>query len=152
MTTTASAPTLARGILEEIVPATATRTGYLVMSIPTSSYRIHLRPLPSPESIKVLPGKRLVGVITCEARRVDIVHTGGRLLEPVIGRPRRIHGSVVAHGESTITVNCGGGAAVDSADLPVVVKLTDPRNRPEHFPLGTLVAFDVLEGATFEAC
>jgi hypothetical protein len=81
-----------------------------------------------------------------------VVKTGGRLVEPVYGRPRRIHGTVmeVDAAENTLTVNAGGGAAVDSGNLPVVVKLVDPRNKAAEYPVGALVAFDVLEGATFE--
>jgi len=149
MTTTNAAPVsnLARGILEEIVAPTATKGGHIVFHVPTSSYRLHLR---AAGVIKASVGKRLVGIITCEARRVDVVLQGGRLVEPVIGRPRRIHGTVLQTGSGTLTVNCAGGAAVDSAPMPVVVKLTDPRDQIATYEVGTLVAFDVLEGATFE--
>jgi hypothetical protein len=39
-----------------------------------------------------------------------------------------------------VTVNAG---------VPIVLKLTDARQRAEQFEVGALVACDVLDGATF---
>lgn len=143
---------LARGILEQVVPATATRPGYVVFGVPGSSYRLHLRPVPGPEAITTPVGKRLIGVIRVQARRVDVVRTGGRLIEPVIGRPRRIHATVLAQDTARheLLLHAGGAPGVDAIPLPVVARLTDARQSPSGFPVGTLVAFDVLDGATFE--
>lgn len=147
--TATSTPSLARGVLEEIVAATATRPGYLVFALPGSSYRLHLVPAGATPSAAAV-GKRIKGTITAHARRVDAVTTGGRLVEPLVGRPRRMHGTVLAidPAAGTITVNAAGSSAVDGVPLPVVVKLTDARQRPDQFAVGSLVAFDVLEGAT----
>ncbi len=144
----ATPSTIARGVLEEIVPASATKPGYIVLSIPGSQYRLHLRPSRAVDAGRV--GKRLLGTINAEARRVDTVTTGGRLVEPLVGRPRRVHGTVLATDPAagTITVNAGGSSAVDGVDIPVVAKLLDARQRPDQFAIGALVAFDVLDGAT----
>lgn len=138
----------ARGQLYDASSATATRPASIVFHVPGSQYQIHLR---QEGAVTGTVGKRITGVIHASARRVDKTAKGGRFIEPVIGRPRRIQGTVMAHdaAANTITVNCAGSAAVDGGDLPVVCKLTDARQKPDQFPLGTLVGFDVLDGATF---
>jgi len=155
MTTSAPdrATLLARGVLQEVIAATATKPGAIVLQLPTSSYQIHLRPSAPLESFAAGVGKRLVGTITVQALRVDVVKTGGgRFVEPVFGRPRRVQGSVLTTdpASGTITVNAGGGAAVDSGTLPIVIKLTDPRNKPADYQIGDLVCCDVFDGATFQ--
>jgi hypothetical protein len=130
-------PTLARGILEAIVDATATIPGHIVVSYPNTSYQIHLIPA-RPVTSEV--GKRIIGTIRAKARRIDTVNTGGRYVEPVYGRPRRIQGSVIA-----IT----GDAVVVDATMPIHITPTDPRQKPGDFQVGDFVSFDALEGATF---
>lgn len=146
--TTATNESTARGLLYDVASATTTRPASIVFHVPGSQYQIHLR---AEGSISAEVGKRIAGVIHASARRVDQTAKGGRFVEPVIGRPRRIQGTVTAHdtAANTITVNCAGSAAVDGVGLPVVCKLTDARQKPDQFPLGTIVGFDVLDGATF---
>jgi hypothetical protein len=135
--TTRIAPHLARGVLERAVAQTATRPAYVVISVPDTSYQIHLLPT-APVTSPV--GKRIVGTIELSARRIDSVETGGRYLEPVMGRPRRVQGTVIAAGSDTVTVDAG---------VPVICRLTDARQSPGQFKPGDLVSFDALEGATF---
>lgn len=143
-----------RGVLEEVVGATATTPGYVAVSIPGSNYRLHLRPIGTAlgrfgaERV----GQRVRGRISCDARRVDVVGTGGRYVEPVIGRPRRVQGTVLAVdlASNALVVNAGGGAGVDGLPLPMRCRLTDQRQRAEQFSEGQLVSMDVLEGATIE--
>lgn len=133
-------PRLARGTLAELHAATATRPAYAVVTFPNTSYRLHLIPA---EEITTPIGKRIIGVIRAQARRVDLVRTGGRFVEPVFGRPRRIQGSVVAHDEDA-------NAIVVNAGVPIHCTLTDPRQVPADFPLGEIVSFDTLAGASIE--
>lgn len=137
--TTKIAPTLARGILQAVVPETATKPGYIILQVPDTSYQLHLRPA---SAVATAVGKRLVGSIRVRARRVDDVQTGGRYVEPVAGRPRRVQGTVVAvdTGANTVTVNAG---------VPIELELTDARQSASQFEAGHLVSADVLEGATF---
>lgn len=137
--TTKIAPYLARGVLGSLHQATATKPAYLVLEVPNTSYQLHLLPL---GAVSVSPGKRLVGVIRVQARRVDNVKSGGRYVEPVAGRPRRVQGVVIATDMSsnTITVNAG---------VPIVLKLTDERQRADQFKESDFVSCDVLYGATF---
>ena len=137
--TTKIAPYLTRGILAEVHAATATKPAYAVVEILNTSYRLHLIPA---GTITAGPGQKVIGVTRAEARRVDVVQSGGRYIEPVAGRPRRIQGTVIARDASanTITVQAG---------VPVVLKLTDPRQRAEQFAEADFVSCDVLDGATF---
>jgi hypothetical protein len=130
-------PTLARGILEEIVEPTATRPGYIVVSFPNTSYQMHLLPA---GPITAETGKRIIGAIAAQARRIDCVQTGGRYVEPVYGRPRRIQGSIIAVNPGTIVVD---------ATVPIHITPTDPRQQPSSFEVGQFVSFDALDGATF---
>ncbi|MEL6328520.1 MAG: hypothetical protein AAFR38_02565 [Planctomycetota bacterium] len=131
---------VARGVLEERIVATATTPAFVVLSFYNTDYRLHLRPV---GEVTRLEGKRVEGVIRAEAKRVDVVSSGGRYVEPVFGRPRRVQGSVVATepAANTITVNAG---------MPIVCRLTDSRQRASDFEVGDFVSFDVLRGASFE--
>jgi hypothetical protein len=133
------APNLARGVVEEIVPDTATKPGYLVVSFPDTSYKTHLRPT---AQIRTPLGKRIVGTVRAKIRRLDVVGSGGRYLEPVEGRPRRLQGWVTERDEqaNTVTVNAG---------IPVICVLTDLRQRAAQFQAGQFVSCDVFDGASF---
>ena len=137
--TTKLPPHLARGLVKEVVPATATKPAYLVVTFANTSYQTHLAP---PTDFAPQPGAKVVGVIRAEAKRVDTVGSGGRYVEPVIGRPRRVQGTVVGTDAkaNTITVSAG---------FPIVCKLSDPRQRADQFERGDFVSFDVARGASF---
>lgn len=136
--TTPIDPATARGTLAEIVQATATRPGYIVFAVPNTSYAMHLRceATPGPERV----GKRLLGTIRAQARRLDVVATGGRYVEPVMGRPRRVQGTVVRTESGKLVVDAG---------MPIHLDLTDERQKSEDFTAGQMVTCDVLDGATF---
>lgn len=138
--TTPVAIDTARGTLEQVVAPTATKSGYIVVSFPNTSYQTHLIPT---GPVKAEVGKRIVGVVRGSTRRVDSVETGGRYVEPVFGRPRRVQGTVVATDgrANTITVNAG---------FPLVCVIGDDRQRAEQFAIGDMVTFDMPEAARFE--
>jgi hypothetical protein len=135
--TTKIDPSLARGTLTEIVPAAATRPGYIRIAFPNTSYDLHLQPA-GPVQSPI--GKRITGTIRARARRIDEVKTGGRYVEPVAGRPRRVQGSIIA---------IDGGAIVVDAGVPIHCTPTDPRQKAADFTPGQFVSFDVLDGASF---
>lgn len=130
-------PKLCRGIFDRSIPATATIAEHVVVSIPDTSYEIHLIPT-TPVTAGV--GHRVIGKIRVSARRIDEVQSGGRYLEPVFGRPRRVQGTVIAIESDAVVVNAG---------VPVWVQPTDSRQSPSDFHVGQFVSFDALEGATF---
>lgn len=130
-------PKLARGIYAGVVPATATRPQGVKLTFPNTSYELHLV---ASSAVNTPPGKRVVGTIRARAKRMDVVKSGGRFIEPVFGRPRRVQGTVIA---------IDGGAVVVDAGVPIHCELTDPRQKPGDFAPGDFVGFDVLDGATF---
>ncbi|HRJ49800.1 MAG: hypothetical protein KF787_08195 [Phycisphaeraceae bacterium] len=138
--TTRIAPHLTRGVLHEVVAQSATRPGHIVLRIPNTSYLLSLIPV---GPLEIPTGKGLIGVVRARARRVDTTGTGGRFIEPVQGRPRRVQGFVIGTdpGARTITVEAG---------VPMVCELTDERQFPSDFTPGQFVGFDVMDGATFE--
>lgn len=112
----------------------------ITLALPGTDYQLHLNtaePLPDSQI-----GKTVRGTIHARAKRVDVVHTGGRYLEPIIGRPRRIQGTVrsVDISKNTITVRCA---------CPFICELTTKQFAAD-IPTGALVAFDIEPGATFE--
>ncbi len=133
------APTLARGVSGGPVPATTTRPACIAFLVPNSRYELHLVPA---GAIGVEPGKRLVGTIRATAMRIDEVHSGGRYVEPLAGRPRRVQGRVVG---------VEGGCVVIDAGVPIHCEPTDPRRPASSFEPGQLVSCDVKDGATFAA-
>lgn len=131
-TMTQSNPNIARGILA------AADDDQIILAIPGTDYQLKLKVYQRP-STEI--GKRITGTIRAEARRIDVVKTGGRYVEPVMGRPRRVQGEIVAidPGAQTVTVHAG---------VPIMCK-TDGRQRAEQFQVGDFVSFDVLPGANF---
>lgn len=109
------------------------------IGFPNTQYRTQL--IPTGE-VKAAVGKKIIGSVRAEARRVDIVQSGGRYVEPVYGRPRRVQGTIIStdNTANTITVNAG---------FPIVCRLTDQRQRAVGFEPGQFVSFDVKAGATF---
>ena len=130
-------PRLARGVLAQVTPATATTPEFLKLTFPNTSYELHVLPA---GPIATPPGKRIIGTIRARARRIDTVETGGRYIEPVYGRPRRIQGTVIA---------IAGDAIVVDAGVPIHVTPTHPNQKASDFREGQFVSFDALDGATF---
>lgn len=127
-----SSPAHARGILVEA------DAQHIVLGIAGTDYQLSLQVYQQP---KTEVGKRIAGTIRAQARRIDVVKTGGRYIEPLAGRPRRVQGQVVAidEGERSVTVHAG---------VPIVCAL-DEHQRPSDFEVGHFVSFDVLAGASF---
>jgi len=135
------APTLARGELSEVVAPTATKPGHIVIEFPNTSYRMHLLPA-GPIATPI--GKRIIGTIRATARRVDLVETGGKYVEPVYGHPRRVQGSVIGRDDRSRTL-------IVDAGMPIHCTMNDARQIPSQFEMGAVVSFDVMDGATFSA-
>lgn len=130
---TASTGTTTRGILLE------QSDDAIVLGLPGTDYRLHLVPS-APISTTV--GRRITGRIRAEAMRVDIVPSGGRYIEPVYGRPRRLQGRIIATDRqaNSITIACA---------CPIECTLTADQTTAD-MPIGAIASFDVKPGATFE--
>lgn len=110
----------------------------VVLSFDGTDYQLHLgvlKPLDQQE------GKRVVGVIRGESRRIDTIGTGGKFVEPVYGAPRRVAGRIVAIDaeQNTITVDAG---------MPIVLKPTTGQ-RASDFSMGDFITTAVMPGVTF---
>jgi len=134
--TTQIDPSVARGVLLETVAETATRPAFVKFGVPNTSYELHLRPV---GAVNTTPGKRLLGVIRVQSRRIDVVGTGGKYVEPVAGRPRRVQGVVVRTDSDAVVVDAG---------VAIHLVPTDPRQKASTFQPGQMVSCDVLDGAT----
>ncbi len=111
---------------------------HIVLAFADTSYEMHLVPT---QLIDTPVGKRISGTIRAQARRIDIVHTGGQYVEPVYGRPRRIQGRIIATDLTTSSVTV-------AAPMPIICK-TDGRQRAGDFQIGDFVTLGAESGATF---
>lgn len=111
----------------------------LVLDIPHTDYQLHLVPKGQIDSPQ---GALVHGAIRLTARRVDVIPAGGRYVEPVYGRPRRVQGTIVGGdvAANEIYVNAGVG---------VIVSLSVGQ-QAKDFAIGQMVSFDAMRGATFE--
>ena len=105
------------------------QAGQIVLSLPGSDYQLHLE---TESPVKGEVGKRIRGRIMARARRIDVAADGrgGAYIEPVIGRPRRLQGRVIASDPvaNTITVQCAA---------PFVCTLLDPLQKAADILPGT---------------
>jgi len=110
----------------------------IVLGLPATDYRLHLKVL---APIQQEPGSPVRGSIEAEALRLDRTTAGGRFIEPVYGRPRRIQGRIVATDDprNRVTVRC---ACLIHCRLGLSQQAAD-------FTIGDLVTFDVKRGAMF---
>ena len=104
-------------------------------------YQLHLA---VDEPLTANPVGQVVGTLHAHAKRVDVVSSGGgRYIEPVMGRPRRVQGRVVAGDHQANTLQIHAGAGMIEATLMLPQKTAD-------FSLGQTVTFSVMRGATFQ--
>jgi len=131
-------PKLARGTLVETIDATATKPAFAVINFHNTSYKTHLEPA---GEITAKPGKTITGTIRAKAKRIDVCTTGGRFVDPIMGRPRRVQGSIIAIDDGCIVVSAG---------MPIHCQPTAPGQSTGDFEVGQFVCFSVERGATFE--
>lgn len=111
----------------------------IILGLIDTDYQLHLQVDSMMEGALNQP---INGHIFARAKRVDVVRAGGRFIEPVYGRPRRLQGRVTAvHSQANaITVHCG---------CSFFCELTAGQQASD-FSVGLLVSFDVERGAVFK--
>ena len=111
----------------------------ITLGIPGTDYRLSLVVKSKPADAV---GARVAGQIHAKARRVDIIRSGGRFIEPVYGRPRRLQGRIthIDPAHNALTVYAGA---------PFTCELTLDQ-KSTSFEVGQLVSFDVERGAWIE--
>lgn len=122
-----------------VTPTAGAKQGEIALNLPGTDYQLHLAVTAAPATNAQ---KRVTGKILAQARRIDIVNTGGIFIDPVIGRPRRIQGRIIAQDAAANTVTV-------KAVAPFICKL-DAQQKADSFPVGALVSFDIERGALFE--
>ncbi|MEM9884104.1 MAG: hypothetical protein AAF800_14420 [Planctomycetota bacterium] len=113
---------------------------HLVLAIPETDYRLRLVLEIDPATAV---GKKVTGTIHATARRVDVIPAGGRYVEPVSGRPRRVQGRIVGGHPPSRTIYVAAGPTL-------ICTLSDERQDAGQFSVGDLVSFDVEPGAVFK--
>jgi hypothetical protein len=89
-----------------------------------------------------IPGTRVRGTIHAPAWKIDRVELGGNYVEPLLGRPRRMQGTILA-------VNAAANELTVQVGYEAVVKLPD-RCKASDYQVGQRVGWDNIEIPTFE--
>lgn len=126
-------PPVVSGVIDEV------HADWVQVRIPDTNYRLRLVPA---EGLSVAAGDKIDGVIRAQALRMDVIPAGGRYVEPVQGRPRRVQGRIVGGNTSLNEVYIKAG--------PGVVVTPMAPQRASDFSIGQMVSFDVRKGATIE--
>jgi hypothetical protein len=126
-------PPIVSGVVDEV------HADWVQVRIPSTDYRIRLVPQ---EGLSVTAGAKIDGVIRAQALRMDVIPAGGRYIEPVQGRPRRVQGRVIGGNPSLNEVYVMAG--------PGIVVTPMAPQRAGDFSIGQMVSFDVRNGATLE--
>ncbi len=124
---------LARGILVELDDER------LVLALPGTEYRLHLRPTVSAAEITTPPGKRISGTIRATALRMYTARAGGQFMEPIWGEPRIVQGTVLA---------VEAGRVLVDVTVPMWVTLQEGQDVSE-LAEGQMVNFYVRSGTSF---
>jgi hypothetical protein len=87
------------------------------------------------------PGERVRGRILAPAWKIDRVDLGGNYVEPLLGRPRRMQGTILA-------VNPAANELTVRVGYEVTVRLPD-RYRAADFTVGERVGWDNIDVPLF---
>lgn len=117
----------------------AVHAEWVQVRVPGTDYRLRLVPA---EGLSAAVGDKVDGIIRAQALRMDVIPAGGRYIEPVQGRPRRIQGRVIGGNVDLNEVYIKAG--------PSVVVTPMAPQRASDFAIGQMVSFDVRDGATIE--
>lgn len=133
-TPSSDCPTVSGRLLEKSVDR-------IVLRLPGTDYRIQLVPA---GAIPEQPGDKVTGMIEAKARRIDEIDAGGRYVEPVYGRPRRVQGRIV-----------GGDLEANliyvSAGPTLALRPMAPQTAAD-FAIGQMITCGIEDGACFRPC
>lgn len=126
-------PPMVHGVVDEV------HAEWVQVRVPSTDYRLRLVPA---EGLSFAKGDKVAGIIRAQALRMDVIPAGGRYIEPVQGRPRRVQGRVIGGDVSANEVYVKAG--------PSVVVTPMAPQRASDFAIGQMVSFDVKAGASIE--
>ena len=124
----------------------------LLLALPGTDYKLLLMLAPGVSDRLPEAGspQRVAGTIHAQARRIDVIPKGGRYIEPVHGRPRRVQGRIMALPKWPEVAGVSGVIAVQCAPgCVMLIKPMKPQTSAD-FAQGQLVSFDVEPGSRFE--
>ena len=114
--------------------------GIATLSLPGSNYRnsfsVH------GDAAALVQGARVRGAIHAPAWKVDRVEMGGNYVEPLLGRPRRMQGTI-------LSVNAAANELTVQVGYEATVKLPAGA-RADSFKPGERIGWDNIEIPTFE--
>ena len=146
--TTKLDPTLARGTVLEVLDATDANgsggTGaQVVLSFPNNSFQSVLATsADDAEALRSRIGEMVIGRISAKARKIVVPQAGGRRLDPCLGEPRRVMGTVVG-------LDPIANVLVVNAGVPVLLTPTAPAQHAKDFANAEFIACDILPGMNF---
>jgi hypothetical protein len=97
----------------------------IVLHLPHTDYLLHLRLTVPAEQLGAVIGKRIKGTIEADALRLHPASGGGRFIEPVMGEPRNVAGTVLVADEAAGRVLVNAAAPIwlntrDDQDFSVI--------------------------------
>lgn len=113
----------------------------VVLSLPNTNYRLHLRPGAPLSSFPSEPGRRAKGVIAGRALRMHKASAGGSFIEPIEGHPRIVQGSVLA-------TDLDRNRVLIHAAMPMWFEVAEGQLASD-FQTGDMVNFYAESGMTF---
>lgn len=110
------------------------------LNIPGTKYRLALK---AAGAVAASPQGRLRGVVRLPVWKMDVVTAGGAYVEPLVGKPRRVQGQVIA------TCSQSNSVTVEVCGQPIVGVLPARWNAADVV-VGTRVGLDIPSGGVFE--
>jgi len=140
--TTKIDPTLTRTTIEEICEC---ESPCVALSFANTNYKLNLQPASDMDEFRSMVGKTVLGTIHATARRIDAASAGGRSIDPVAGRPRRIMGRIVG-----IDTRSNGLVVNVGPDMAVWLQISAPNQHAKDFAEVEYITCDILPGASFK--
>lgn len=142
--TTKIDPTLTRATIAGFTEESQNGPACVVLTFANTNYEIRLEPATDIEQLKSMQGETVLGTIHATARRIDPAQAGGRCIDPCVGRPRRIMGTIVGTDprSNAMVVNVG-------PNMAVWLTLGAPGQRVEQFQEVPFLTCDIFPGASF---
>jgi len=132
VTTSVESQAIARGVIESI------DGDCLVLRLPHTDYRIRLR---ATSTSGLAAGQHVSGRIDAKALRIHVASAGGRFIEPIVGEPRIVAGTVLG-------VDPEDGRIVVNVAVPFCLETAEGQDF-DGLEAGGLVNCYVQSGATF---
>ncbi|MGJ8637628.1 MAG: hypothetical protein ACSHX5_12360 [Phycisphaerales bacterium] len=142
--TTKIDPTLTRTTIDSIIEATHAKPALVVLSFSNTNYKTHLVVDGDLEALRTRIGKTVLGTIHATARRIDTAGAGGRCIDPCIGTPRRVMGTIVG-----IDPRSNGMVVNVGPNIAVWLTLGSPGQRAIDLADAEFVTCDVVPGTSF---